>query len=42
VGSTDAWFALIRPGILDETRAAIDAARPRDVPTQCPNLPIGI
>ena len=41
-GAIDAWFALIRPGVLDETRRAIQAARPADVPEECPNVPTGI
>ena len=41
-GAIDAWFALIRPGVLDETRRAIQAARPADVPAECPNVPTGI
>jgi hypothetical protein len=41
-GAIDAWFALIRPGVLDETRRAIQAARPADVPVECPNVPTGI
>ena len=41
-GAIEAWFALIRPGVLDETRRAIQAARPADVPAECPNVPTGI
>ncbi|HLO34864.1 MAG TPA: hypothetical protein VK194_02225, partial [Candidatus Deferrimicrobium sp.] len=41
-GAIDAWFALIRPGVLDETRAAIQSARPAGVPAQCKNVPIGL
>ena len=41
-GAIDAWFKLIRPGVLDETRQAIQAARPADVPADCPNVPTGI
>ena len=41
-GAIDAWFALICPGVLDETRRAIQAARPADVPAERPNVPTGI
>jgi hypothetical protein len=41
-GAIDAWFNLIRPGALDETRQAIQEARPADVPAECPNVPTGI
>lgn len=41
-GAIEAWFTLIRPGVLDETRRAILAARPANVPAQCPNVPTGI
>jgi hypothetical protein len=41
-GAIDAWFALIRPGVLDETRRAIQSARPAGVPEQCPSVPTGI
>ena len=41
-GAIDAWFALIRPGVLDETRRAIQSARPAEMPERCPNVPTGI
>ncbi len=40
-GAIDAWFALIRPGILDDTRHAIESARPPGASGQCETLPIG-
>ncbi len=41
-GGLDAWYAIIRPGTLDETRQAISSARPADVSGQCEGLPIGL
>ena len=40
-GAIDAWLPDC-PGVLDETRRAIQAARPADVPAECPNVPTGI
>lgn len=41
-GAIDAWFALIRPGVLDATRRAIQTARPAGSPEQCPTVPLGV
>ena len=40
-GAIDAWFALIRPGVLDETRRAMESATPPGAPAQCANVPVG-